>query len=446
MFLKLKQNKDYTRKSAFTIIEALVLVFIMSVIMVSFYSTWGLAMKHIAESKNRMGATALANGRMEIVRNLKYDDIGVQGGIPDGNILADEDVIENGKSYHIRTFVQYFDDAFDAVFPDDAVPNDYKRVKITVTWGGVGEVNIVSRFVPPGLEMAAGEGVLSINIIDSQGVGVPQADVQVINNDIIPSVNISAKTDNAGNLMFPGAKESTQKYQVIVSKSGYETVATVDPATVPTYNPVDTHASVSAGSLNTKVIIQDKVSSLKIRSVDQDGVAIPSVIFDIKGGRILGAEIDPPNNSVYNLDEQNRQTDASGEKNYDSLSPGQYDIYNISTVSGYTLIGINPVLPFLLDSEEDKTVQIKFADDNMDALLVRVADQGGNPLNSATVKLTNGTGYDSTQTTLSDGAAYFLTSAGDYTLDVSAESLQSDSSAVTIDKLTSKNVNLNPIE
>lgn len=427
-------------QKGFTIIESLVFLFIFSVITVTFYSAWGLGTKHIIESKNRMGATALASEKMEIIRNLQYGDIGVQSGIPNGNILADEDVVENGRSYHVKTFVQFIDDAFDGTYPDDSVPNDYKRAKVTVDWGGVGEVSLVSRFVPPGLEVDDGKGILSINVMNNEG-GVPQSTVHIVNNDVSPAVDITLNTDNSGNLMFPGAEPSTQKYQITVSKNGYETVATVDPATIPGYNPVDTNASVSLGSINTKTIFQDKVSNLDILSIDMNDAPIPNAQFDIKGGRILGTEKISPFDNVYNLDETGVETNASGEKEYNSISPGQYAIYNISPVSGYTFINSDPISPFSLIPDETKMVKIKFADNNADSLLVEVArSDDGSPINGVQVRLSNGTGYDSTETTLEDGLAFFQAAAGTYNLEASASGFQNHSSSVDIDKFTSQQV------
>jgi len=69
---------------AFTLIEALVVLFVFSLITLTFYSVFTLGGAYIIESKNRLRAVSLANEKMEIIRNLEYDDIGVVGGIPDG--------------------------------------------------------------------------------------------------------------------------------------------------------------------------------------------------------------------------------------------------------------------------------------------------------------------------------------------------------------------------
>lgn len=439
-----------------TIIEALVVLFIFALITVTFYSTFTLGMNYIAESKNRLGAVALANEKMEIIRNLKYEDVGVQGGIPGGNIPEDEDVVENGKSYHIKTFAQYIDDPFDGTLSTtDTVPNDYKRVKVAVSWNGPrggGEVISVSRFVPAGMEMAAGDGILSINVLDAQAQPVAQSNVSIINNDISPSVNINSKTDNSGNLMFPGAEESIQKYQITIAKNGYETISTVDPTTITEYNPIDTHASVVAGAVNTKTITQNKLSDLEISSVDADDAPLANVGFDIQGGRNLGNKFSD-GKPYYNLQETNQQTDGTGKENYDSISPGQYEFFNLGAVSGYTLVGVSDITSFesgslakyvySLAADDDKTIKIKYADNNIDALLVRVVrDDDDSPIGGASVKLAGGGGGSVTETTLADGVAFFKSAAGTYTLEITITGFQNYSDSAEIDKLTNKEARL----
>lgn len=440
----------------------MVFLFIFSIITVTFYSVITLGTGYIIEAKNRLGGLALANEKMEIVRNVKYDDIGTTTGIPAGSILADEDVISGTKTYHVKTLVQYIDDSFDGVLPADPVSTDYKGVKITVSWpgfqGGNGEVYLVSRFVPPGLEVSSGDGILAVNVSDGTGASNPQVHVHIVNNFISPRVDIEQDTDDSGNLMFPGAKQSQQGYEITVSKSDYETVSTIDPDSV-TYTPKDPHASVIIGSLNTAFITIDKFSDLKIKSSDYLSNSIPDVAFHLMGGRILGTDssVVPPQ-TVYILD-SNETTGGSGEKDLNDHSPGQFFLTNIAPVSGHTLIGVSPLSGFdpspavyklSLLPDESKTVEIKFADNNADALLVKVlSNSDDSPINNAQVKLTNGTGYDTTVATSFDGTAFFPTNSdpflpGTYTLEVTESGFQNYSASVDIDKLTSREVKLTP--
>ena len=70
MKIKIKKEKIdcFVRKvQGFTLIEALLVLFIFSLIAVTFYSLFSVGTKHILESKFRLGATAVANERMESV-------------------------------------------------------------------------------------------------------------------------------------------------------------------------------------------------------------------------------------------------------------------------------------------------------------------------------------------------------------------------------------------
>lgn len=453
---------DKIKNSGFTLVEAMVFLFIFSVITVTFYSVITLGTNYIIESKNRLGALALANEKMEIVRNLKYDDIGTTTGIPAGSILADEDVVLGPKNYHVRTLVQYMDDPFDGVLPTDPVPTDYKRVKVTISWtgsqGGQGEIYLVSRFVPPGLEVSSGDGILAVNVSDGTGASNPQVHVHIVNNFLSPKVDIEQDTDDGGNLMLPGAKQSQQGYEITVSKNGYETVSTIDPDSV-TYAPKDPHASVIIGSLNTAFITIDKLSDLKIKTIDYLNSPISDVAFHLQGGRILGTDSSVvPLQTVYILD-SDETTGGSGEKDLNDHSPGQFFLTNLAAVSGHTLIGVSPIsgfdpapatYKFSLLPDESKTVEIKFADNNADALLVKVLNSSDDsPVNNAQAKLTNGSGYDTTVTTSFDGIAFFPTNSdpflpGPYTLEVTEAGFQNYSASVDIDKLTSQEVKLTP--
>lgn len=450
------------QNSGFTLIEAMVFLFIFSIITMTFYSVITLGTNYIIESKNRLGALALANEKMEIVRNLKYDDIGLTTGIPSGSMLEDEDAIAGSNTYHVKTIAQYVDDPFDGVFPADSAPNDYKKVKVTISWGGAngstGSMYLVSRFVPPGMEVAAGDGILSINIIDSTGSGIPQAQVHITNNNVSPAVNITQNTDDSGNLIFPGAAESILGYQISTSKNNYETVSTVNPEEMA-YVPVDTHASVVKGFINTKSIVIDRLSDLKIKTTDSLGNPIPDVNFKIKGGRILGTDTGVvPNETIYKLD-SSEKTQSDGEMDFNELSPGQIFLSDISDVSGYSLVGISSLSGFdptlniyrsSLISDEEKTIEIKFADESLDSLLVKVlSNADDSPIYNAQVRLTNGSGYDTTVSTSFDGKAFFPINSdpllpGTYTVEIIASGFQNYSSEVDIDNLTTEEAKLIP--
>ena len=444
-----------------TLIEVMTVLFVFSIIAVTFYAIWSMGLRFIIESKNKMGATALLNEKMEIVRNLPYASIGVSGGVPSGNIPETETKSVNTCLYTITTHINYVDDPYDGVYPTDTIPVDYKSVRVEISWLGPNGTTRstavgVARFVPPGLEVAdPNAGVLAVNIMDSSGTGVPQALVQIINNAVSPVINMTRSTDNFGNIILPGFPQSIGNYQLIVSKNGYETISTLsvaDSATIAN-NYTDNHASVVTGSLSTKTIIQDKLANLKIRSEDAVGADIPNVTFHIKGGRRLGTNVGV---DVYNLD-QNDVTGSDGEKTYSNKSPGAHFLSGIVAPSGYTLISIdqmtnydktNNIYSFSLLPEANETIRLRFASNGENALLVKVLDNSTHlPIKDATVEAKNSVGYDNTQTTKQDGVVFFPVTAdpfvvGDYDLTVSAAGYQTETKTITVNQLTSEDINL----
>jgi len=441
-------NRKLKNKSGFTLIEAMVLLFIFSIITLTFYQVLSLGTRYIVFSKSRLGAIALANEKMEIARNLSYDNVGIYGGACAGAIPQDEDIEENGRVYHVHTLAAYIDDPYDGTLggsPNDENYKDYKLVKITVSWnnGGsdVGSVYLLARFVPPGLEAATfGDGILSINIFSDQegGVGVPQATVRITNSDL--GFDETRQTDDSGNTMIVGVKESIKKYQISVSKSGYETVNTFPPYPDTEYNPVDTHASVVAGTLNLANIALNKTADLKIITQDYFGDSISNIAFSLKGGRKLGNEAIYPYSVVYNLDEDS-QTNSSGEKSYSEISPGQYEFSLSESVSNYSLIETEPAPPFLISPAQDLEFKVKLAPKNVASILIHVATENDpSPFIGATIKLSNAFGYDEETTTDSNGSAFFSETegqpleVGEYTLKITADGYQEHSETINVEE------------
>ena len=90
------QYSRHNIKKGFTLVEAMVFLFIFSVTVVTFYRTFASGTKAISNVKSRIVATALANEKMEIVRNLDYEAVGTDGGAPAGSIPQEETVTKNG--------------------------------------------------------------------------------------------------------------------------------------------------------------------------------------------------------------------------------------------------------------------------------------------------------------------------------------------------------------
>ncbi|HOW60490.1 MAG TPA: prepilin-type N-terminal cleavage/methylation domain-containing protein [Candidatus Moranbacteria bacterium] len=441
----------------FSLAEVIVVMFIVAVVFSGFYSTFMIGSKYIIDSKNRLEAVALANGKMETIRNLAYEDIGLQGGVaPVGNILQDEDIISGGHQFHVYTQIEYYDDPYDglAINNEDLIPNDYKIVRIVVSWqGGVQaqEVASVSRFVPPGLETSLGGAPLIINVANSEGISISQASVHIVNNSVSPAINTNMQTNSEGHILFPSAPASIGGYQFTITKSGYEEVYTMSPTA--TFTPIYQNASVVMGSLNNYSYIQNKLSNLTIKTVDCQNNTIGNVEFTIEGGKIIGCEYCNDNyyyKDVFSLQSETGTTgETSGEKKYSNISPGNYTV-TMSSNDQYEFIDFNPsVSPMPVNPGSDESYVIKVADKEIESLFLKIFNSEGNPIADASVTMTDSSNNEifSGKKSSLRGVVFYpdenvVLLAGEYNLKIEATGFKTENTTVTIDGLTEKSVQL----
>ncbi|MDD5489900.1 MAG: hypothetical protein PHP25_04455 [Candidatus Moranbacteria bacterium] len=459
--LWLKKSKFRNRcaikyfKKGFSILEVVAAVFIFSVVTVTMYSSFSAGLKSVAQSKHRVAATELANEKMEIIRNLPYNQVGTEGGVPSGSLLQNETVVRSNQKFDVRTTIIYVDDPLDGVAggsPDDTVSRDYKEARVEVTWSGIAQghgVILVSRFVPDGVENESGGGTFVLNVIDSTGQGISEADAHIVNNAVTPHIDITTQTDSTGSILMAGMPASSQKYEISVSKSAYETVSTMAPYPGTAYEPTDVHGSVDEGTLNSKSIILDKVGTINIVSEDLNGNLIPNMHFHIQGGRILGMTKDVPQQTVYSC-EQDLSTGLDSTKQLENMSPGNY-VVNF-TESGYTLVGTEaPLLPFSLAPGQDLSVSLLIVNNLLNSLIVNVKNSATTEMiKGASVHIYNGTDFDQTLMTGDSGRVYFppnldppvVMTGGLYNIEISAPGYGSYSGTVTIDKLVQTTIPL----
>jgi hypothetical protein len=447
--------KCKTKRNGFTLIEALIFLFIFSLITVTFYRVYTVGIKYIINSKDRLEAVALANEKMEVVRNLSYDDVALTS--TGGNIEQDEDVIRNNIAFHVFTQIKNADDPFDGTFhgsPDDVNFVDYKFVKITISWdSGQYKVFLNSRFVPAGIEQpTVGKGVLVINVSSDKGGGiVPQSTVRIQNS--VTGYDETHSTDNYGRLMMVGLAESIKKYVITVTKSGYESITSLPPYPDTSYNPIPENASVVATAVNTIDIHQNELANLSVKTRDYKGDGVPNISFHLVGGRQTGTVYDavPTNPAVpiYGTD-SDYTTDSSGEKKFDNASPGDF-IFTLKDAD-YEVAGWDPVMPATLAPGGSLDMNVKLCRKDATALLIRVGKANDHSvLEGATVHLTNASGYDKTVVTTKDGMAFFpreddtTFADGDYSITVTASGFEDYSGEATVsaNQLEEQTVELN---
>lgn len=465
------ESRTNIRTKGFTLIEMLVFLFIFSVSAMSFYGTFRAGISYVIDSKNRLGAVELANEKMEIIRNLGYSDVGtkvihgdgsVSYGVPAGEILQDEDLIVNTRSYHAHTDIRYHDDPFDGTIssdPPDTVNNDYKKVRIDITWPWENQtrsISLVSNFVPEGVETTAGGGTMVVNISDNQGNPIPMASVRITNSSISPAVEISTTADDLGSVLLPGMpnSENQNTYVVRVSKSSenYETLETLPIYPDTPFDPIYYHAMVLEGELADVYMEIDKAADLEVNSVNPLNETIGSVEFTLKGGRKIGM-VHAGTESVYSVD-GTYETNSSGEETLEDIAGGVYGIDVTAAVKEhYALIDTLPVSPFNLEPGADQELLLILADKNVDSLVVKVTDgdaETPTPIAGASVTLKNDLlvpAYEEMQVTNEIGRVYFpgpekTLEETEYHLEVQAAGYSDYSTDIEINGLVTTEVEL----
>lgn len=436
--------------------EVVAAIGIFTVVFISVYGSFKAGLASLVQSRHRTEAAALANEKIEIIRNLPYASVGTIGGVPTGSFPQNEAVTKSNQKFNVHTFIRYVDDPQDGVGQADQnqVTTDYKEVKVEVTWGGVSTghgVVSVSKFVPDGAESDVGGGTFRLNVLDGSGVGLPGVVAHITNSSVNPAVDVSTNTDSYGTILMSGMPAGDRNYQITVSKDGYEAVTTSPPYPTTAYDPTDVHASVMEDNLNTKAIIIDKLSGFHIytRDILDYEHLLPGMHLHVKGGRVIGL-VYGTTTPVTNYD-QNLITSAGGDVSASNVSPGKYEI--TLNEAGYTVVGTDPALPAAIAPDQNPDINLILASSTANSLLATVKNSvTGTPLSNATVRLFNGSETDISLITGEKGQVYFppntdpptTLAAVNYTLEVAASGYTTHSETVAINKLIQKEIQLTP--
>lgn len=404
-----RRSSTLNQRNGFTLVEVLLGIVILALISLTLYALMNFTLKVIWESKAKITATALANQKIEMARNLSYQDVGTIGGIPAGIIPATETITRNNIEYTVTTDVLYVDDPFDGTLggePNDTLNTDYKRVRVAVSWDYRLQhkpIVLITDIAPPGLESAVGGGTLKILVYDALGLPVPQATVTITNSQVNPTINIQTQTDNQGYLILPGSPVSTEGYQVMVTKSGYSTAETHE-ATAELPSPEKPHASVFEGQTTSISFAIDQLSNLNLKLQNENEIGLSGVSLNIRGEKTLGfdAEGDP----VYKYN-QNKISSTLGQI---ILNEIEWDTYHFTLpeTSVYNISNTTPPQPLNLLPNTTIDVTLTLVPKAEHSVLVLVKDVNSTPLTGAQVHLYNySLGLDQTLTTDEAGQTYF---------------------------------------
>ena len=273
MFLK--------KNTGFSLIESLIGTALMLAVFVSIFGVFNLSIKMVEKTKAKAGAVALANEKMEMIRNLPYKDVGTVGGMVPGGIPQTETVFLNGIEYTRRVDIRYVDDPKDGEGASDenGIEADYKVARVELSWrGGAKPIVFVSNIVPKGIETIEGGGTLKINVFDASVLPVASALVHIENPNTDPPISTDVYTNTQGMVVFPGVAASSG-YEVTVSKDGYSSARTYGADAV-NVSPDPGHISIFEGETTEVSFVIDKISSKTVRTFEPIKQFVWSDTFD----------------------------------------------------------------------------------------------------------------------------------------------------------------------
>jgi len=109
------KNQNKNKPRGFTLLEIIVTLGIMVIGLLGVTQMTILFLQINADQKAHVTAIALANEKLELIRNLPYNSIGTVGGVPAGNLVQNESITNNSIDFNVKTEIIYIDDPFDGL-------------------------------------------------------------------------------------------------------------------------------------------------------------------------------------------------------------------------------------------------------------------------------------------------------------------------------------------
>ncbi|MCK5416060.1 prepilin-type N-terminal cleavage/methylation domain-containing protein [Candidatus Parcubacteria bacterium] len=255
-------------KKGFTLIEVMVSLMLISMITVIMYNIIILSLKVTADNAGYVEAMSLANQKMEQIRNMPYFDVGTASGSPNG--LIPDNLTVN--QYNVHTIVIYHDDPYDGTIASgtDIIHDDYKIATINIEWEGKFEskkITVFSKIIPATEETNSGNGLLKISVVNANGVPVVNANINIKNNLLLPTIDVDLVSDSNGILAY-SAPPSFEGYEITVTKAGYGVDRTYTRDAV-NLNPSKPHLSVAEGVKTEESFQIDLLSLLLVTTITQ---------------------------------------------------------------------------------------------------------------------------------------------------------------------------------
>ena len=254
----------------FTLTEVLVagVVLVIGLIMIAQFFT--MTASRILASDTRSLMAQLATQQIETIRGLQYQDIGTVGGQPPGQLLAAEDIVMEGRTFHVTRDVTYFEDSSYS----GPYPANYRRVTVSVSQ--VNNSALAPVVMTTNIAGGAKGGTLDITVTDLSGEGIPGAHLTISDTVLSPDVLINAPaihTDSSGHLQIPGLTvDPNGGYFVSAALSGYNSAALQNGVVVANGTP-----------FTVVQLIMDRLATMNIHLTDQNGNALPGIALTVTG-------------------------------------------------------------------------------------------------------------------------------------------------------------------
>jgi len=386
-------------RKGLSLIEVIIAIGLISLLFGAIYASYVSILDVVTNSGVRTEAATIASNQIEIIRNLPYDQVGTQGGVPSG-ILPQVQVVTstNGFTFTLNISVRNIDDPFDGTLggsPNDTSPNDYKLAELSIRCTSCARsvpLVMTTTVAPKNLESGSSDGSLFVNVLDASGQPVSTATVQIVNASVTPSINLTDTTNANGVLQLIGTPTSTLGYAITVTKAGYSSEKTYIIGSPENPEPTSqyTHASVAAQTLSSKTFFIDKLSTTTFKTVDALCYPVGDRAFSLEGQKTIG-------NNVLKFSSSST-TNSSGEKVWGGL---EWDTYTTElSGSGYDLLGTIPFsTTFTVNPNTSMDFSFVLSTTSPNSLLVTVQNSStGAGIASATIALTR-SGFSETKKT-----------------------------------------------
>lgn len=257
-------------QSGFSLVEAVIVAGLAALVFGAIFASFQYSLQLINDARAKLSALSVANDRLESIRSLPYDDVGVIAGFPAGNIPQTSTTTLNGIEFQERVRIDYFDDPAEGTSTADTngITTDYKKVRVEYTWrigNSTSSLALTSIITPRSIETNVGGGTARINVLDADSTPLSGADVRLFSSSSTFAYDVINPTDANGAALFSVPADSGYQVEVTANIAGnqYSTDGTYI-ATTSNPNPVVAPFAVLESDVSTLTFQIGELSDLEI--------------------------------------------------------------------------------------------------------------------------------------------------------------------------------------